>query len=395
MGIDIASLPVIDVHCHPFLDRGVVSPDDFTRLTAFGGVGDDWLSAGGVEQTDGVRDELRRFRRDTAYHQRMVADLAAFFGVAPDLDAVLERRNAAVSGGYTNYVGKLFGDAGLTGAVVDFGYPLPAIAIEPVREQLPIEIVPIYRIEPLIVELLAADIGWEEFRHRFDDTIADALTTGGYRGVKSIIAYRTGLDISPLSRTPDQGYQALDAIRRGLGGGSMKQLRDHLVCRSLELCIEHDVPMQIHTGMGDHEVNLVLSRPAYLMDLLRFPAYRGCHVILVHTGYPYHAEAGYMAGVLPRVYCDIGEGVPFAGHGASRILGEVLEMAPWSKVLYSSDGYNVPEIMYTSAKVGKHAVARALDTLVADGWMQPATAPHAAEAILAGNARRLYRIEDA
>ena len=89
--------------------------------------------------------------------------------------------------------------------------------------------------------------------------------------MKSIIAYRTGLDVSPLSRTKDQGFQALDAIRRGLGGGSMKKLRDHLLCRALELCMEHDVPMQIHTGMGDFEVNLPLCRPAYLMDFLRFP----------------------------------------------------------------------------------------------------------------------------
>ena len=62
----------------------------------------------------------------------------------------------------------------------------------------------------------------------------------------------------------------------------MKKLRDHLLCRALELCMEHDVPMQIHTGMGDFEVNLVLCRPGYLMDLLRFPAYRGCRVLLVH-----------------------------------------------------------------------------------------------------------------
>jgi uncharacterized protein len=392
MAIDVSALSVIDVHCHPFLDRGEITTEEFTALASFGGVGVEYMEIGGVEDSPELRGELRRFRQDTTYHQRMVRDLAAFFDVEPNLDAVMEARNAALRAGYTDYVRRLYADAGLVGAVMDFGYPLPALEVDAVRADLPIEIVPIYRIEPLIVELLAQEIGWSEFRQRYDDAIADALTNQGFRGVKSIIAYRTGLDVSPLSRAPDQGYLALDAIRRGLGGGAMKKLRDYLLCRAMELCIEFDVPMQIHTGMGDHEVNLVLSRPAYLMDLLRFPAFRACHVILVHGGYPFHGEAGYMAGVLPRVYCDIGEGVPFAGHGASRILRETLEMAPFSKVLYSSDGYSVPEILYTSALAGKHAVSQVIGELVDAGWMLRGNASSAAEAILAGNARRLYRM---
>jgi uncharacterized protein len=392
MAIDVTDLPVIDVHCHPFLDRGEITAEEFTSLAAFGGVGIEYMEAGGVEDSPELRDELRRFRQDTTYHQRMVRDLAAFFDVAPTLEAVMEARNAAVRAGYRDYVRRLYADAGLVGAVMDFGHPLPALDVDAVKGELPIEVVPIYRIEPLIVELLAQEIDWSEFRQRYDDAIAHALTNHGFRGVKSIIAYRTGLDVSPLSRTPDQGYLALDAIRRGLGGGAMKKLRDHLLCRALELCIEFDVPMQIHTGMGDHEVNLVLSRPAYLMDLLRFPAFRACSVILVHGGYPFHGEAGYMAGVLPRVYCDIGEGVPFAGHGASRILRETLEMAPYSKVLYSSDGYSVPEINYTSALAGKQAVREVLGRLVDAGWMLKDNAPATAAAILAGNARELYRM---
>ena len=65
----------------------------------------------------------------------------------------------------------------------------------------------------------------------------------GYKGLKSIIAYRTGLDISPLSRSPDQGLIALDAIKRGIGGEAMKKLRDHLLCRAIELCMEFNVPL--------------------------------------------------------------------------------------------------------------------------------------------------------
>ena len=260
-----------------------------------------------------------RVKQNTLYFKRMILDLARFLDVEPTIDSVIAARNKAVAAGYGQYVSRLYGDAGLETLIFDFGVPLPMLDVDQVQGELPVEVVPVFRIEPLIADLLKTDIGWSEFKRRFDDAIVDALTNKGYSGVKSIIAYRTGLDVSPLTRTPDQGLQALDAIRRGLGGGSMKKLRDHLLCRSLELCMEHDVPMQIHTGMGDFEVNLVLCRPAYLMDLLRFPAYRSCRVLLVHSGFPYHREAAYMANVLPRVYVDVSEGIPFAAHAAGHL----------------------------------------------------------------------------
>ena len=393
--VEVQHLPVIDIHHHPFLDRGQLTAEEFASLSAFSsGSGQlAYLEEGGVEGTDEVRAELQRSKWDTIYFRRLIRDLAGFFAVEPTLDAVMARRNEVVmSVGFTDYVRTLYGAVGLSTMVMDFGYPLPELDVAEVKRQLPIEVVPIFRIEPLIVDLLKADIGWSEFSRRYDDTLSEALTNQGYRGLKSVIAYRTGLDVSPLSRTPDQGLQALDAIRRGLGGNSMKKLRDHLLCRALELCIEHDWPMQIHTGMGDFEVNLPLSRPAYLMDLLRFPPYRGCRVILVHTGYPYQREAGYMANVLPRVYCDVSEGIPFAGHAARSILSEVLEMAPTSKVVYGSDGFAVPEIAFTSALAGKQALAQVLDDLVANGFLSGPEAQDAAALILAGNARELYRI---
>jgi hypothetical protein len=391
--IEVAHLPVVDVHCHPFLNRGAVSAEEFTDLTAFGGGSRAYLEQGGVAWSEEVRAELQRGKRNTLYFKRMILDLARFFDVEPDLDAVLEARNAAVAAGYSEYVSKLYGEVGLDTLIFDFGFPLPIFDVAAVRSELPVEVVPVFRIEPLIADLLKMDIGWPEFQRRYDDTIADALTNQGFKGVKSIIAYRTGLDVSPLSRTPDQGFQALDAIRRGLGGGSMKQLRDHLLCRALDLCMEHDLPMQIHTGMGDFEVNLVLCRPGYLMDLLRFPAYRGCHVLLVHGGYPYHREAAYMANVLPRVWCDLSEGIPFAGNAAWEIVRGVLAMAPLTKVCYGSDGYKVPEIMYTSAKLGKQAVASVLAELVTDGMLTQCDAESAAGLILSGNARELYRLD--
>jgi hypothetical protein len=390
--IDTSALPVVDVHCHPFVRQGETTPEDFTNAVAFGGSSPEYMAQGGVTVDDDLHDELQRVKRDVVYFRYMVRQLANFFDCEPDLGRVIEERNRAIREGFTGYVKRLYDDCGLTTLVSDFGYPQPPVDTSQFITDMPIEVVPIYRIESLIVELLEAGVGWDEFRRRYDQTIADTLE-GGYRGLKSIIAYRTGLDVSPLSRTPDQGLQALEAIRRGTGGGAMKKLRDHLLCRAMELCMEYDVPMQIHTGMGDFEINLVLCRPALLMELLRFPVFRACRVLLVHGGYPYHAEAGYMANVLPRVYCDVSEGIPYAGNAARRILAEVLEMAPLSKVVFGSDGYGAPEINYISAKLVKRALGRALQDLVDDGMLSLGEAEGAAAMILSENARRLYRLD--
>ena len=391
--LDLASVPVVDVHCHPFLNKGSVTAEQFTNMTAFGGGSQEYMEEGGVEFDEEARRELQRTKRDTLYFRRMLQDLAGFFGVAPDLKAMLEERNRAVEADYTGYVRRLYDDAGITTLVPDFGNPLPSLDPDAVRAELPVEIIPVFRIEPLIVELLATDAGPSELLGRFDEAVSDALGSGRYKGLKSIIAYRTGLDVSPLSRARDQGYLAVDAIKRGTGGGATKKLRDYLLCRAMELCMEHEAPMQIHTGMGDREVNLLHCRPAYLMDLLRSSAFRACRVLLVHAGYPYHREAGYMANVLPHVYCDLSEGIPFAGHAAKRIISEVLEMAPLSKVIYGSDGFTLPEINYTSAKLGKQALAGVLEELVTDGTLSESAVLQAANMILSGNARELYRLD--
>jgi len=376
--IDTSSLPVVDAHCHPFVNEGVLTPERFTDLLLLACVSEDALTT-----------EIQAHRRNSIYVRWLVRQMAEFLDCEPELERVVEARNQAV-GDYRGYVARLYEECGLTALVVDLGYP-PVDRAEFMKD-MPITIAPIYRLEPLIDELLKEEIDWSEFSRRYDEAIAQAVERDGCRGLKSIIAYRTGLEVSLLSRTEHQGLLALDAIRRGIGGEAMKKLRDHLLCRALELCMEFDVPMQIHTGVGDFEVDLTRCSPILLYDLLRFPVYRSARVVLVHC-YPFMAEAGYMASMLPRVYCDLSEGIPLAAHAADRIYLTTLEMAPFSKVMYGSDGLGLPEFSFLGAKLGKSALARALDQLVERDFLSLQEAEEAAGLILAGNARALYRLE--
>jgi hypothetical protein len=223
--IDTTALPIVDVHCHPFAQPTELSGSELVNKISFAGSSPDYMVQGGVTVDDALIQELQRVRRDAVYFRYLVRQLAQFFGCEPEVEQVAQARNKAMQD-YPGYVKNLLADCGLTAMVADFGYPQPPL--DPVKfgQGMPVKIIPVYRIEPLIVELLKADIGWDEFRRRYDETIAHAIKVEGYRGLKSIIAYRTGLDISPLSRTPDQGLKALDAVRRGIGRWNPRFVRN-------------------------------------------------------------------------------------------------------------------------------------------------------------------------
>ena len=56
MMVEVAHLPVVDVHAHPFLNKGRVTPEQFTDMTAFGGGSREYMQQGDIEFTDEVRD---------------------------------------------------------------------------------------------------------------------------------------------------------------------------------------------------------------------------------------------------------------------------------------------------------------------------------------------------
>jgi len=393
--LDFSDLAVVDVHCHPYTRKDRLSADEWVDEVSFGGGSAEYLKAGGITVDDAALATLQRVKRDTLYFRYMLRRLAEYFQVDATVAAVVEARNRAIADqGYAAYARSLHQAGRIETLIVDDGHPLPPVNLERFRAETGVEIVPIFRIEVLIQQLLDEEGGWAEFQRAYDEGIALALSDGGYKGLKSIIAYRTGLDIDPGSRSSDQGMIALEKIRRarGRGGDAIKNLRDHLFCRAIERCIDFDVPLQVHTGMGDWEVHLAACRPALLMELLRYPAYRACKVLLVHTGYPYQAEAGYIANVLPNIWCDLSEGLPYAGNAGKRIIAEVLEMAPPSRVCYGSDTYGTPEPFYTSALLGKQALVQALQDLIDDRFMTEAEARDIAKMIFSENARELYGI---
>jgi predicted TIM-barrel fold metal-dependent hydrolase len=72
---------------------------------------------------------------------------------------------------------------------------------------------------------------------------------------------------------------------------------------------------------------------------------------------------------------------------------QALGTAPFSKLLYSSDGVGLPEIHWASALHGRRILGEALSEVVDHGELSTDEAMAAGSAILRDNARRLYGLD--
>ena len=144
------------------------------------------------------------------------------------------------------------------------------------------------------------------------------------------------------------------------------------------------LPLQLHTGFGDPDLDLHRCDPALLTGFLRACRDLGPPVMLLHC-YPYHRHAGYLAHAFPHVYMDVGLAVPHIGSRATAVLAEALELAPFHKLLFSSDAYGLAELYLVAATVFRAALADVLEPLG-----RAAERERLATLIGSGNAARVY-----
>ena len=211
--------------------------------------------------------------------------------------------------------------------------------------------------------------------------------------LKSIAAYRTGLDIREWPQV--EAEESFHEYRQAAGAGRARlvhrPLLDTLLHVSFAQAARQEVPVQFHVGYGDADTDLLLGDPLYLRPVLQRPDYRSMPVVLLHECYPYTRQGGYLAAVYENVYLDLSYGIPLLGYGEMlSFTRQALGVAPTSKLMYSSDGIGVPELHWISALDGRRAIGQALGEMVSHGELDVSDAEAAGESILRDNAMHLY-----
>ena len=230
----------------------------------------------------------------------------------------------------------------------------------------------------------------------FADSVREALQARAAAAVafKSVAAYRVGLDLDP--RRPTEAEVSLAAANwlAAINQGGTPRLVDPTLIRFLIwTALELDRPLQLHVGYGDPDLDLHRCDPLLLTPLLRATAHLGIPVMLLHN-YPFHRSAGYLAQVFDHVFVDVGLALHNLGTQADRLLAELLELAPFASVLFSSDAFGLAELYALNTTLFRHALTGFLDNGISREFWPPAEAERIADMIAAGNARRAYRLNN-
>jgi len=373
--VDLSGIPIVDHHCHSLLR---VQPSD------------DVAFRNSLTETyfpEIVRDHVPH----TLVYHWAIRELAAFLGCDPVPEAV---HAARLERGVERLAREIVDRANFRTWLIDTGYGADTTyGLDELRAMVPCQIREIVRLEPLIERLILAADSFSGFLDAYRDALSD-LRGSGYVGMKSVIAYRSGLHIEAVDRAAaaDAFMPVHEAARRdGRLRLESKPLLDYLIVAAVEEAARQEVPIQFHTGLGDPDLDLTKVDPAALR-LLFSDAYRAAPIVLLHTGYPYVRSMAYLAAMFPNVYADFGEVQLFVAGDLRQIVRELIGLAPASKILFSTDASLVPELYWLGAVAGRRAFGQVFDEHIADGLIDERTAMGMAEMIMWGNAERIYRL---
>ncbi len=297
--------------------------------------------------------------------------------------------------GATEVSKRFLAAAGLSAMCVDTGYVPEPITSPAERGDLAGATAhEIVRLERVAEDVAAAGAGAAGFAGAVRSALA--TRTAAAVGVKSIAAYRTGLDLRP--ERPSDAEVAVAAGRWLASSPGARpdapRLADETLQRFLIWCgVDLRLPVQFHVGYGDSDVDLHRCSPLLLTPLLRAIQPTGVPVMLLHN-YPYHREAGYLAQVFPHVYVDAGLATHNLGFRASALLAEALELTPFGKFLYSSDAFGLPELYYLASALFRSALSAYLRTGLDQDIFTERAVVRLTRMLSADNAKRAYQLGD-
>jgi predicted TIM-barrel fold metal-dependent hydrolase len=242
----------------------------------------------------------------------------------------------------------------------------------------------------------ARPVSLDDFEKQVVTATLERQKSGGAIGVKFEAAYLRSLDVADVAKD-----EAAKVYAKYAKGGEptyeeYKALQDYLFRFIAREAGRLSMAVHIHLcgGAGGY-YKLGGTNPTLLDGVLSDTTLRKTNFVLVHGGWPFTREAGFLL-TKPHVYADI-SAMTFVLYPRelSEILRSWLNLVP-ERVLYGGDvepfmpQINWEETGWLTVTTGRKALGLALSGMIRDGEISRPRALEVARLVLRGNAERLY-----
>jgi uncharacterized protein len=376
--LDLSRIAIVDNHCHPVLLQQQMD------LLQFRSYFSEASHPSFAEQ----------HVANSVYYRWMLHQLTGVYNCLSREEEIVNARNSLQG---EQLLQRLFQAANIDTLILDVAHPLPeqCYTSEQMAQAGNFQSAKMLRLETLMQKLVIAHSDFDEVVARFEEEIGD-IRAKGYCSFKSIVAYRTGLNIQEWSKDQavDSFAEARAVVQRE--GGlriAHKPLIDYLLHKAFASASAQQVPVQFHTGYGDSDTDMRLGNPLQLRDILERVEYQQMKVVLLHESYPYSQLGAYLAAVYPHVYFDLSYTIPFVEKlEMLAFTRQALSVAPVSKLMYSSDGIHLPEMHWAGAIRGRAVIGQVLEEMMAADELDEEEAYYFAEQVLRGTAYSVYSL---
>lgn len=372
--MDLKKFIFIDQHCHPLRKRQQqLDLLDFRKSFS--------------ESRSLV--QIQEHLPTSVFYMDMLNRLGDLFEVYGEKEVFAQRQTLPEK----DYINRLFDHVSIGGLIVDDGFNTgESMSVEEMASVLQRPVWRCLRIESLLEESIKNAASFDELMRMYKDRLSKAKVSNAV-ALKTIAGYRGGLELRTVPEaTARKEFDALKGKSIRLGNPETMNLYHYALLEAFEIAGAENLPVQLHTGIGDDDGDLRQTNPLALREVLISERFAKTKFVLLHC-YPYVSEAAYLCSIYPNVYMDLSLSISFASPYARYLLRQTLSMAPTSKILAASDGHTVPEAHWYGALSWKRVLTIALNSLISAGLIYEEQAHDIAAAILHENAKKLYGLE--
>ncbi|MBX9723998.1 MAG: amidohydrolase family protein [Candidatus Obscuribacterales bacterium] len=376
MSFDIEKFVIIDHHAHSLLKS-------FRELDEIGFR----QSFTESRSMSIIKDHMPK----TVHYIDMVDHLKRIFDVKTEQDFLSFRMQQSPSG----FIQMLWDDVSLGGMIIDDGFnSAESMGLDELAHLSGRPIYHCRRIETIIEACIADADNFAELSKNFKKKLL-AKNKHQTVSLKTICGYRGGLELlhpSEADAKLDFDKWKQESAKQGKLRIQKSPLYHYLLLQAFEIAAEAKIPIQVHSGIGDDDADLVKCNPALMQNLFRSRAFAKCTFVMLHC-YPYIREAAIMCSLYGNVYMDLSLSMSLASPNSASMVSEALAVAPASKLLAASDGHSCPESHWYGALCWKRGLNYCLLEMINEGLITQREAEEIAALILHNNAISLYKLE--